>query len=87
MKKKYIIALEDRNVWTCGLPAKTLLLSDVSIFGTDLASVNTGIELTPYTEPDMEQVRKDAYDEGYKKCLSELKEEGMKIAQNTRGTV
>lgn len=41
----------------------------------------------PYTEPDMEQVRKEAYDEGYKKCLSELKEEGMKIAQNTRGTV
>lgn len=43
--------------------------------------------LTPYTEPDFEQVRKEAYDEGYKKCLSELKEEGMKIAQNTRGTV
>ena len=68
MKKKYIIALEDRNVWSCGLPAKTLLLSDVSIFGTDLASVNTGIELTPYTEPDLEQVRKEAYD----KCRGDV---------------
>ena len=68
MKKKYIIALEDRNVWSCGVPAKTLLLSDVSIFGTDLASVNTGIELTPYTEPDLEQVRKEAYD----KCRGDV---------------
>ena len=68
MKKKYIIALEDRNVWSCGFPTKTLLLSDVSIFGTDLASVNTGIELTPYTEPDLEQVRKEAYEEGKKQA-------------------
>ena len=64
MKKKYIIALEDRNVWSCGLPAKTLLLSDVSIFGTDLASVNTGIELTPYTEPNLDKVREEAYLKG-----------------------
>lgn len=68
MKKKYIIALEDRNVWSCGFPAKTLLLSDVSIFGTDLASVNTGIELTPYTEPGLEQVRKEAYEQGWKEA-------------------
>ena len=84
MKKKYIIALEDRNVWTCGLPAKTLLLSDVSIFGTDLSSVNTGIELTPYTEPDLEQVNreKDAlYDEararGYDEGRARGYQEGL----------
>ena len=64
MKKKYIIALEDRNVWSCGVPAKTLLLSDVSIFGTDLSSVNTGIELTPYAEPDLDAIRNEAYEKG-----------------------
>ena len=72
MKKKYIIALEDRNVWSYGVPAKTLLLSDVSIFGTDLSSVNTGIELTPYTEPDLDAIRKEAFDEGY--------QEGMQLS-------
>lgn len=66
MKKKYIIALEDRNVWSCGVPAKTLLLSDVSIFGTDLSSVNTGIELTPYTEPDLSLLAKANFERGYR---------------------
>ena len=78
MKKKYIIALEDRNVWSCGLPAKTLLLSDVSIFGTDLASVNTGIELTTYTEPDLEQVKKD-YDAFYEQGLADAWDAARKI--------
>ena len=72
MKKKYIIALEDRNVWSCGVPAKTLLLSDVSIFGTDLASVNTGIELTPYTEPDTEKVMEEAYKNGYDAACKDI---------------
>lgn len=76
MKKKYIIALEDRNVWTCGLPAKTLLLSDVSIFGTDLASVNTGIELTPYTEPDKNAVSRDEVDKIYDEARDRGYEEG-----------
>lgn len=32
----------------------------------------TGIgKLTPYTEPDLEQVMEEAYEHGYKKCLSE----------------
>lgn len=83
MKKKYIIALEDRNVWSCGLPAKTLLLSDVSIFGTDLSSVNTGIELIPYTEPDFEQVRKEAYDKGYDDATEEIGSDEQAIAEKT----
>lgn len=28
--------------------------------------LNTNIPLTPYTEPDLEQVRKEAYEDGYK---------------------
>ena len=30
--------------------------------------VKTDIELTPYTEPDLEQVRKEAYEKGWKEA-------------------
>ena len=83
MGKKYIIELEDKPFHK----EDGDFLYRVKGFNS-LVFDMTGIGmLTPYTEPDLEQVRKEAYEEGYKKCLSELKEEGMKIAQNTRGAV
>ncbi len=63
MGRKYIIELEDKNVWECGYPDRTLSL-DMTVLGKALTNVNTGIPLTPYTEPDMEQVRKRGYDKG-----------------------
>lgn len=74
---KYIIELKDKNVWSCGYPAKTLLLTDVSIFGTKLSSVNTGIELIPYIEPDTKAVSRDEVD----KIYDEARERGYKEGQ------
>lgn len=31
--------------------------------------------LTPYTEPDLEQVRKEAYQKGYRRALADVREE------------
>ncbi len=63
MGKKYIIETGDGKniIRNCG---KTMLAVRVAI-GKTVGSINTGIELTPYTEPDLEQVKKEAYDEGY----------------------
>ena len=74
MEKKYIIKLAENEI-----AYKTVNSNGCPMIGL--------LHTAPYIEPNLEQVRKEAYDEGYKKCLSELKEEGMKIAQNTRGTV
>lgn len=77
---KYIIEIPDNTAWI-----QWVKVSDKD--GHVCFDFKDPEDLTPYIEPDLEQVRKEAYEEGYKKCLSELKEEGMKIAQNTRGTV
>ena len=63
MGKKYIIETGDGKniIRNCG---KTMLTVQMAI-GKTVGSINTGIELTPYTEPDLEQVRKEAYDNGY----------------------
>lgn len=37
----------------------------------NLTWLSPEVDLTPYTEPDLEQVRKEAYEHGYKKCMSE----------------
>ena len=74
---KYIIELKDKNVWSCGYPTKTLLLTDVSIFGTKLSSVNTGIELIPYIKPDTKAVSRDEVD----KIYDEARERGYKEGQ------
>ena len=68
---KYIIELEDKNVWTHGYPDRTLAF-DMKIFGTELTPINTGIPLTPYTEPDMEQVREDAFKNGYDAACKDI---------------
>ena len=70
MKKKYIIEIDDdRNIIrNCG---KTMLAVSIAI-GKTAGSINTGIELTPYTEPDLGKVKNDAFDDGYKCGLDDL---------------
>lgn len=52
MGKKYIIELKDNE-----LLYKTTIINDLPYIHTVLAK--------PYTEPDLEQVRKEAYDKGF----------------------
>lgn len=89
MRKKYVIELEGKNVWTSGWPRNTLAL-DMQILGTELATVNTGVELTPYTEPDTAKIRKEAYEQGFAAGRQEEKEgynegfqNGMETAWDT----
>lgn len=63
MRRKFIIELEDKNVWTHGHP-QCQLAFDMEVFGTKLTPTATGIELTPYTEPDIEAIKKQAYEQG-----------------------
>lgn len=59
MGDKYIIEKHEKDsIWRMYADA----YGDVTI---------EGVDLTPYTEPDLEQVRKEAYEQGYKECLSE----------------
>lgn len=78
--KKYIIDLPDNTAWL-----QWVKVADKD--GNVYFDSKNPEDLTPYIEPDLDTVRNEAYQQGYKKCLSELKEEGMKIAQNTRGAV
>jgi len=57
MGKKYIVNLMD----------ETQIIVEVGANSTGAALIasNPISALTPYTEPDLEQVRKEAYDEGY----------------------
>lgn len=59
---KYIIEINDAFVEDCGV--KKLLLP-VKLNECGSYYLPTGITLTPYTEPDLEQVGKEAYDNGY----------------------
>lgn len=59
MKKKYIIELEDNQM------AYTTTVIDGMAFIKLLQTL-------PYTEPDIEQVRKEAYDKGYEDCRDDL---------------
>ena len=75
MKKKYIIELED----------------DVTLWGfltdTDGEIAVVGVIKQPYTEPDMEQVRKEAYEQGYHagygKYINKSFEDGLKASWET----
>ncbi|MEE0898962.1 MAG: hypothetical protein U0L88_15210 [Acutalibacteraceae bacterium] len=62
MGKKYIIELEDKPFHS----GNGDFLYRVKGFNS-LVFDMTGVgKLTPYTEPDLEQVRKEAYEDGYK---------------------
>lgn len=65
MGKKYIIELEDENYHQYSDSEPSDYLWRVKGFNA-LVFDEVGIsKLTPYTEPDLEQVRKDAYEEGF----------------------
>ena len=65
---KYIIDIPDDKV--ADFVGGTHLLMPYLMAGHK-GHHDTGLPLTPYIEPDLEAIRKEAYDEGYKKCLSE----------------
>ena len=62
MGKKYIIEIPEDK--TADFIGSTHLLMPYSMAGHK-GHHDTGLSLTPYTEPDLEQVRKEAYDNGY----------------------
>lgn len=84
MGKKYIIEIPEDKI--TDFVGSTHFLMPYIMAG-HIGHHDTGLPIEPYTEPDLEQIKKEAYDEGYKKCLSELKEEGMRVVQNTRKTI
>ena len=62
MKKKYIIELEDKPFRN----GNGDFLYRVKGFNSLVFDMNGVGKLTPYTEPDLEQVREEAYEDGYK---------------------
>ena len=62
-RKKYKIVLSEKYVRKSE-NGKEWFRFPVNISG-QLVAIQTIIPLDPYTEPDMEQVRKEAYDKGY----------------------
>ena len=71
MGKKYIIELEDKPFHK----RNGDFLYRVKGFNS-LVFDMTGVgKLMPYTEPDLEQVRKGAYEKGYRRALADVREE------------
>lgn len=61
MKKKYIIELEDKPFHK-GNGDFLYRVKGFNSLVFDMAGIS---KLTPYTEPDLEQIRKEAYQRGY----------------------
>lgn len=70
MRKKYIIELPENTHWIQWLMEG---IEDHHPY-IDFKSVE---DLTPYTEPDLEQVRKEAKEEGYRIGYNEGREAGV----------
>ena len=87
MGKKYIIEMEDMMFHKTGESGAETFLWRVKGFNS-LVFDRAGIgKLTPYTEPDLEQVRKEAYrqgyDTGYGTKVNEFYEQGLFDAWET----
>lgn len=65
MRYKYIIEIPDDKVSDFLVENNTHLFISYSIVGYK-RKCDTGLSITPYTEPDIEQVKDEAYNEGYK---------------------
>lgn len=63
MLKKYVVELDDENV-TLAKNGFNWLQMPISVEGNTV-NIETAIQLLPYIVPDLEQVKKDAYDDGY----------------------
>ena len=74
MGKKYIIELESgTHIFVLGPEGIVHIGEPDVVYGTvdGMQIGDAVINAKPYTEPDLEQVRKEAYENGYKKCMSE----------------
>lgn len=78
MEKKYIVELYDENVKSVGGYDWLQLLISVA---DKSVMVETAIQLLPYTGPDLEQVRKEAYDKGYDDATAEIGSDEQAIAE------
>lgn len=67
MNNKYIVTLADEYAVgrKIGVP--------VTIDGNHTAWIRTGIELTPYVEPDFDAIRKEAFEQGYERGTHDAK--------------
>ena len=79
---KYIIDIDNENAIVDGHLSIPL---DLSIRGSEEETVKlnliVGNNLTPYEEPDIDAIRKEAYEDGYKNAiLSESKTENESIS-------
>ena len=71
MGKKYIIEVLD----DCPNEFKGIIVFGLTPDG-QISIEPIGVEnLTPYTEPDLEQVRKEGYEKGYRRALADVREE------------
>ena len=77
MGKKYIINFED-NPGIAPNREKYYKCCEIPWW---VAAECTLSKLTPYTEPDMEQVRKEAYDKGYDDATAEIGSDEQEIAE------
>ena len=77
MGKKYIIELEEPEMFD---ERKYYQCSQMPWWSV---SENIVENLTPYTEPDMEQVRKEAYDKGYDDATAEIGSGEQAIAEKS----
>ena len=74
MGMKYIIELESgTHIFVLGPEGIVHIGEPDVVYGTvdGMQIGDADINAKPYTEPDLEQVRKEAYENGYKKCMSE----------------
>lgn len=74
MGKKYIIELEDKPVCVFDEDTQTFFprLHRVKGFNSLVFDQNGLDKLTPYTAPDMEQVREDAFKNGYDAACKDI---------------
>lgn len=70
MLKKYVVELNDENV-TLAKDGYNWLRMPISVEDKTV-DIETTIQLLPYIVPDLEKVRKEAYDKGYDDCRDEL---------------
>ena len=78
MEKKYIVELYDENVKSIGGYDWLQLLIPVA---DKAVMVETAIQLLPCTEPDVEKIRKEAYDKGYEDATVKISSNEQAIAE------
>lgn len=90
MGKKYIIELESgTHIFVLG-PEGIVHIGEPDVVYETVDGMQIGdavINAKPYTEPDLEQVRKEAYEQGYKDMLNEVNKEVRKSAEEIHAEI